>query len=71
MLIISISSQVIKIFSEQHQSGPTFTQTGVSSGNVHMQTLVKTKMTQIYPRMAKVKFPERVVVPQRSKVKIK
>ena len=61
----------IKPFAEQHTNGPIFNKHGVVKGNPHMQNLVKTKMTQIYPRLAKKKFPPKPIIKVKSTVKIK
>lgn len=46
-----------KLFSEVHTRGPFVEQSGKSSKNAHMEKLVKDKLTQVYPRLAKKKFP--------------
>jgi hypothetical protein len=47
-----------KAFSETHTKGPTFDKHIIGGGNVVMQAMVKTKITQIYPRLAEQKFTE-------------
>ncbi len=64
-------TEKIKPFAEQHTHGPVFNTYGAVKGNPHMQNLVKQKMTQIYPRLAKKKFPPKQVVKMKSTVKIK
>ena len=47
----------IKPFSQVHRKGPIFDKQGISSGNLVLQTIVKDKLTKIYPQLAKEKFP--------------
>lgn len=47
----------IKPFSEVHRKGPIFDKQGISTGNLVLQTIVKDKLTKIYPQLAREKFP--------------
>ena len=47
----------IKPFSAVHRKGPTFDKQGMSTGNLVLQTIVKEKLSKIYPKLAKEKFP--------------
>jgi hypothetical protein len=47
----------LKSFSEDNPAGPVFTQQGASfDKNAQLAKIVKEKMTQIYPRLARRKF---------------
>jgi hypothetical protein len=55
-------------FSETHKKGPTFTTEGAAfDKNAELARIVQEKMDQIYPRLAKKKFPHIYVKPARPK----
>lgn len=65
----------LKSFAEANQKGPIFPNEKSANGpdprNQHMANLVKNKMTQIYPRLAKKKFPSPLKRTPRRTHKIK
>lgn len=50
-------TEPIKSFAERHRAGPIFEKHSVGGGNVVLQQIVRNKMTKIYPKLAKSKFP--------------
>ncbi len=68
-------SEKIPSFAEANRRGPLFPTERSADGpdprNQHMATVVKEKMTQIYPRLAKKKFPEKPSPERRRTKRIK